>query len=232
MIGIQYAEQLPIISLLNINKSIEKENRKYILLKEITLIIKNNSFIVIRYNNKDEINALNNISLGIDIDYSGFAYLLGYYLPSLNNNQRARLRAKLLSFIDNKNHVFGDFNVFDNIYYSLLTHKSKKELNMNIMNSLSYMDIEHYYKEKIKNIPSDLLLNVVFARAIARKPKLIIMDYFLDDNYKEDFQVFIKYLHRINKDFNIPILLTTNTDNTVVDITQHITLKQGTLYYE
>lgn len=232
MVGNQYVEQLPIISLLNINKSIKKEYREYIILKEITLLIKNNSFTVIKYSNKYEIKSLINILLGLDVNYSGFAYLLGYYLPSLNDAERARLRAKLLSFLDNKNNFFWHFSIFDNIYYSLLTLKSKKQLNINIMNSLSYMNIENYYKEKIKNIPTELLLNVVFARAIVKKPKLIIADYFVNDNGNDEFQIFINYLHKINEDFNIPILLTTNSEDTMIDIKQQIILKKGALYYE
>lgn len=101
---IKKASQIPLISLSNINKSVGDKSNKKSILKNITFNINNNDFTLIRYQYDNEEDALINIISGIDIKYTGYAYLSGCYLHSLNEKQRALLRNEMIGFISRNNY--------------------------------------------------------------------------------------------------------------------------------
>ncbi|MBG3129136.1 ABC transporter [Proteus mirabilis] len=229
---IKKASQIPLISLSNINKSVGDKSNKKSILKNITFNINNNDFTLIRYQYDNEEDALINIISGIDIKYTGYAYLSGCYLHSLNEKQRALLRNEMIGFISRNNYFFYDFSVFDDIDYSILNYKYKKNREYQIINSLKFMGIEKLCHQRIKTLSSEQLLKVAFARVLAKKPKCIIANYNNSSFNQDDFYYFIQLLLKIHTEFSMPILLTTSCNGSVSDVNNIMRIKNGELYDE
>ena len=173
--NINGVEQIPIVSLYQINKFVSNKIVKKKILNEFTMTLKKDEFLLINYKDPQEIIAFNNIISGIDNDYSGHTYLLGAYLPALNNSQRAFLRANLLGFIFRENKFFENYTVFENLLYSF----SYKNYNINkikdkIIKLVLYIGIERYLNKKIKEIPIDLLIKVAFIRVLIKNLHLLL----------------------------------------------------------
>lgn len=229
---IKKASQIALISLSNINKRVgDKSNQKSIL-KNITFNINNDDFTLIRYQYDNEEDALINIISGIDTQYTGDAYLSGFYLHSLNEKQRALLRNEMIGFISRNNYFFNDCSVFDNIYYSILSYKYKKNRECQIINSLKFMGIEKLYHQRLKTLSSEQLLKVAFARVLAKKPKCIIANYNNGNFNQDNFYDFIQLLLKIHTELSMPILLTTSCHGSVSDVNNIMRLKNGELYDE
>ncbi|EKT62334.1 ATP-binding cassette domain-containing protein [Providencia burhodogranariea] len=226
------SEQIPIISLLNVNKTSSKFINKNQILKNINFNAKVNDLIVIEYEDEVEINSLINIILGLDNLYNGHAYFLGNELQSLNGKQRAMLRLRNQSIISKEMRLFDNLNVFENIYYSLLKNKGGKEIEefkYKVIQSLRYMGVEDFINKKPKQIPSDYLMKIAYARALAKNPKLIIIDYHISNYDSNEFNLFLEILYRVYFDFKITTILITNDRRFSNSINNIMLLKDGEL---
>lgn len=226
------SEQIPIISLLNINKISSQSINKNHILKNINFNAKVNDLTVIEYEDRVEIKSLINIIIGLDNLYNGQAYFLGNDLQSLSGKQRAMLRLRNLSIISKEMRLFDNFNVFENIYYSLLKNKrveERKEFKCRVIQSLTYMGVERFINKKPKQIPPDCLIKIAYARALARKPKLIIIDHNITSHDNDEFNLFLETLYRVYYDFKITTILITSDRRFSNSMNNIMLLKGGEL---
>lgn len=231
MEAIRKSQELALMALWNINK-IDDSNGK-ILLKNISIEIKKEDFTLIRYKDNSEGMALANIIAGFDQLYTGYYYLLGYYLHALSDTQLTKLRQESIGFIFKENKFFYHINVYDNIYHSFLhNNKDKNKIKDNINYLLGYMDIDKLYRKRIKELSTVELLKLALVRALVKKPKCIIAHYPVDNLFKEDFYFFTHLLFKVYKKFTIPIILITSNYEIKMEVNRVIEINSGELSYD
>ena len=168
----------------------------------------------------------------LDVPTSGQYFLGGVDVSTMEDDQQAEIRNKMLGFIFQQYNLIPKLNVLENVELPLLyAGVPEKERRQRALKALERVGLA----DKCKNLPSQLSggqqQRVSIARALAGEPSVILADEptgALDSRTGREVLAFLKQL---NEEGNTVVLIT--HDNSIaVKADRIIRLQDGTVIYD
>lgn len=109
---------------------------------------------------------------GLSIQYSGEYWFNGELLPK-SYLKMAKVRNESIGFVDQACSLLDDRNVLRNVEIGLSSCKERRQL---ALEALDRVGMTSYKGKKVKELSGGELQRIAIARAIAKRPKLLLAD--------------------------------------------------------
>lgn len=194
------------IKLENVSKSYTDK----MILENINLEVEQGDRVVILGKSGSGKTTLLNIIATIDSDYSGNIYLFNNCLSKLKSSEIAKIRRDQLGFIFQDFGLLENFTVEENI---LLPSRSagmnlKKDEYFNKL--IDVLNIKNLLKKYPSELSGGEKQRAAIARAIIKKPKLVIADEITSALDIQTSNELISYLDDVVTKFKITLLMVTH----------------------
>ena len=217
-----------ILQAINLTKSFQNGEKILSVLEKVSIDINKRDFITIMGESGAGKSTLLNILGTLDIATSGSLMINKENINDQTQDQIAELRNKYFGFVFQFHHLLPDFTAFENV---LIPNQiagndgdEKKAVEL-----LGYIGLEN----RIDHFPSQLSggerLRVAVVRALMNNPKLLLAD---EPTGNLDIGNSIKLMNlfqRINKDFDLTLIITTHNPKVALIGTKQYTLEGGAL---
>ena len=167
-----------ILELKEIKKSysVNKKEKK-VILNCLNLKVEKGESIAIKGRSGSGKTTLLNILTGMDINFSGEYLFFNNQIAEYSDSERAKFRREEVGIITQHFNLLDDRNIYENIAIALSHQKlNKKEKKKLVAEALQYVGLENTEKKLIKQLSGGEMQRIAIARAIIKKPKLIIAD--------------------------------------------------------
>ena len=203
-------------------KNLHKYFGKNEVLKGIDLDIKKGEVVVIIGPSGSGKSTLLNIIGGMDTATSGSVLVNGQDIVKLNKRQLTQYRKSQLGFIFQKFNLIDTLTVFENVEFTLMLKKWKKaERRALVMDMLKNVGLDTKEKNFPKNLSGGQQQRVAIARALVGNPVVILADEPTANLDSKNGKECIEMLHRLNKEKNVTIILTTH-DQRIIDTSDNV----------
>ena len=168
----------------------------------------------------------------LDVPTSGKYYLGGVDVSTMEDDQQAEIRNKMLGFIFQQYNLIPKLNVLENVELPLLyAGVPEKERRQRALKALERVGLE----DKCKNLPSQLSggqqQRVSIARALAGDPSVILADEPTGALDSRTGREVLSFLKQLNHEGNTVVLIT--HDNSIaVKADRIIRLQDGKVIYD
>lgn len=191
-------------------ENVSKSYADKMILENINFEVEQGDRVVILGKSGSGKTTLLNIIATIDSNYSGNVYLFNNYLRKLKNSDMAKLRRDQLGFIFQDFGLLENFNIEENI---LLPSRSagkdiKKDEYFNKL--IDVLNIENLLKRYPSELSGGEKQRAAIARAIIKKPKLVLADEITSALDIYTSKELIAYLDDVVTKFNITLLMVTH----------------------
>ena len=191
-------------------------------LKNVDITIKEGEFVVLAGPSGSGKSTLLNIIGGMDTATSGSVLVNGQDIVKLNKRQLTQYRKSQLGFIFQKFNLIDILTVFENVEFTLMLKKWKKaERRALVMDMLKNVGLDTKEKNFPKNLSGGQQQRVAIARALVGNPVVILADEPTANLDSKNGKECIEMLHRLNKEKNVTIILTTH-DQRIIDTSDNV----------
>lgn len=198
----------------------------------VDIVINRGEFVAIVGQSGSGKSTAMNIIGCLDVPTSGSYHLGGIDVSTMDDDQQAEVRNKMLGFIFQQYNLIPKLNVLENVelplLYAGLTATERKEKAMTALGRVGLTD-------KCKNLPSQLSggqqQRVSIARALAGEPSVILADEptgALDSHTGREVLAFLKKLNREGD----TVVLITHDNSIAVKTDRIIRLQDGKVTYD
>ncbi len=200
--------QFPLISVRGLSKQY-LENVP--VLKGVDFSIESGEFVAIMGHSGSGKSTLMNILGCLDTASSGHYYLEGRDTATLNSDELALLRNRLIGFVFQGFNLLPRSSVLDNIALPLLyAGKSKKERLEKAAMMLNQVGLAQFGERRPNQLSGGQQQRVAIARALVTDPKLILADEPTGNLDTHTGDEIMKIFHNLNDEHNITIILVTH----------------------
>ena len=217
-----------ILQAINLTKSFQNGEKILSVLEKVSIDINKRDFITIMGESGAGKSTLLNILGTLDVATSGSLMINKENINDLTQDQIAELRNKYFGFVFQFHHLLPDFTAFENV---LIPNQiagndgdEKKAVEL-----LGYIGLEN----RIDHFPSQLSggerLRVAVVRALMNNPKLLLADEPTGNLDIGNSIKLMKLFQRINKDFDLTLIITTHNPKVALIGTKQYTLEGGAL---
>ena len=191
-------------------------------LKNVDITIKEGEFVVLAGPSGSGKSTLLNIIGGMDTATSGSVLVNGQDIVKLNKRQLTQYRKSQLGFIFQKFNLIDTLTVFENVEFTLMLKKWKKaDRRALVMDMLKNVGLDTKEKNFPKNLSGGQQQRVAIARALVGNPVVILADEPTANLDSKNGKECIEMLHRLNKEKNVTIILTTH-DQRIIDTSDNV----------
>lgn len=160
-----------------VNKDFVLPNETIHVLKDVNFSIPEESFTIMYGPSGSGKSTLLNVMVGLEEPSTGHVSLAGQDLYSMNTDQRANHRARLVGMVYQSNYWIGSLNVQENVAMPLfLSGASRQEAVKEALVSLEKVGMQKYAKSQPVVLSGGQQQRVSIARALAGDPTLIVAD--------------------------------------------------------
>ena len=217
-----------ILQAINLTKSFQNGEKVLSVLDKVSIEINKRDFITIMGESGAGKSTLLNILGTLDVATSGSLIINKENINDLSQDQLAELRNKYFGFVFQFHHLLPDFTAFENV---LIPNQiagddgdDKKAVEL-----LGYIGL----KNRMDHFPSQLSggerLRVAVVRALMNNPKLLLADEPTGNLDIGNSIKLMKLFQRINKDFDLTLIITTHNPKVALIGTKQYTLEDGAL---
>ena len=217
-----------ILQAINLTKSFQNGEKVLSVLDKVSIEINKRDFITIMGESGAGKSTLLNILGTLDVATSGSLIINKENINDLSQDQLAELRNKYFGFVFQFHHLLPDFTAFENV---LIPNQiagddgdDKKAVEL-----LGYIGLEN----RMDHFPSQLSggerLRVAVVRALMNNPKLLLADEPTGNLDIGNSIKLMKLFQRINKDFDLTLIITTHNPKVALIGTKQYTLEDGEL---
>ena len=217
-----------ILQAINLTKSFQNGEKILSVLEKVSIDINKRDFITIMGESGAGKSTLLNILGTLDVATSGSLIINKENINDLTQDQLAELRNKYFGFVFQFHHLLPDFTAFENV---LIPNQiagddgdDKKAVEL-----LGYIGLEN----RMDHFPSQLSggerLRVAVVRALMNNPKLLLADEPTGNLDIGNSIKLMKLFQRINKDFDLTLIITTHNPKVARIGTKQYTLEDGAL---
>lgn len=201
----------------NLNKIYNTNNVEYHILKDINIDIQENEFVSIIGPSGAGKSTLLYMIGTLDIPTSGeilyFNQKSTLNLEKLKQKDLNNFRNKNLGFIFQFHHLLPEFSVFENIMMPVyLGNENLKEAEQRAISLMEYAGIIELKDKMPSQISGGEQQRVAIIRALINKPDLIIADEPTGNLDSENSKIILNMLKKIQRDFNVTIIVATHSD--------------------
>lgn len=201
----------------NLNKIYNTNNVEYHILKDINIDIQENEFVSIIGPSGAGKSTLLYMIGTLDIPSSGeilyFNQKSTLNLEKLKQTDLNNFRNKNLGFIFQFHHLLPEFSVFENIMMPVyLGNENLKEAEQRAISLMEYAGIIELKDKMPSQISGGEQQRVAIIRALINNPDLILADEPTGNLDSENSKIILNMLKKIQRDFNVTIIVATHSD--------------------
>lgn len=212
-------------------KKIHKRYGQIEALRDVNLTAKEGEFISVRGKSGAGKSTLLKIIGLLDTPDKGEVRIFGKTVNGLNSNQRASLRLHYMGFIFQSFNLIRSLTVIENIELPLaLNGISKHERRQRAMELLRYFNLTRLADRFPDTLSGGERQRIAIMRALANNPKIILADEPTSSLDEENSDLLIKLLHKISRERNVTIILTTTELYEKLPTDNDYLLKDGCLH--
>ncbi|WP_115329493.1 ABC transporter ATP-binding protein [Legionella busanensis] len=217
-----------IIKLINVNYSIPVDNDILTILNAINLTIPAGATIAITGVSGSGKTTLLNIMAGLEKPTSGQVYYGLQEISSLNEDKRAKIRARQVGFIFQFFHLLPNLTALENVMLPLEINQQKNPAPI-ALDWLTQVGLN----KRAKHYPSQLSggeqQRVAIARAFAITPAVLFADEPTGNLDKKTGQAIINLLFSLNQQYQSTLVMVTHDDTLAARCQLHWPLIDGQL---
>ena len=203
----------PLIQMQGVFKDYALGKENVSVLKDVSLTVNQGEYVAIMGHSGSGKSTLLNIIGCLDIATSGNYYLNGQNVFALTDNQLASIRNKEIGFVFQSFNLLPKIDLFANIelpliYANVAKKKRKKKVN-DILDKFGLTDRKNH---KPNEISGGQKQRVAMARALVKKPSIILADEPTGNLDSHTTSEIMSLLDSLNKEGNTIILITHEHD--------------------
>lgn len=220
---------MDIIKLENVSKVYDVGSIKHPALKDINLNIQTGEFVSIAGPSGSGKSTMLNLIGCLDKPTTGEIYLKGMQVGHLSHNKLADLRKENIGFIFQTFNLIPVLTAYENVEFPLLLQNKysgaeRKEMITKIFEEVELQDFMHRRPNELSGGQQQ---RVAVARALIKKPKLILADEPTANLDSKTGTSILKIMKNLNKKLNISFVFSTH-DKMIMDYASRlIMLKDG-----
>ncbi len=198
----------------NISRSFITGNKRIQVLAQMSIRVDPGDFLVICGPSGAGKSTLLNILSGLDRPTEGSVHFLGRSLAGMTEGEIALLRNSSFGFIFQTPHLLVDKTIFENIVlpFHYGSADSQQNISSRCTELLDYVGLGEMATRYPNTLSGGEMQRVVFARALARKPRVIFADEPTGSLDAENSQRIIRLLQEQTENGCAVIMVTHDTD--------------------
>jgi putative ABC transport system ATP-binding protein len=165
----------PVVEVLGLGKSVDNGGQPLLILQDISFSVMPGETVAIVGASGSGKSTLLGLLAGLDIPSTGEVLLDGLSLASLNEDDRARQRGKLLGFVFQSFQLLPSLNALENVMLPLELAGVKTAVAI-ATDWLERVGLGHRLKHYPKHLSGGEQQRVALARAFAPSPRLVLAD--------------------------------------------------------
>ena len=165
----------PVVEVLGLGKSVDNGGQPLLILQDISFSVMPGETVAIVGASGSGKSTLLGLLAGLDVPTKGEVLLDGCSLASLNEDDRARQRGKLLGFVFQSFQLLSSLNALENVMLPLELAGVKTAAGI-ATGWLEQVGLGHRLKNYPKHLSGGEQQRVALARAFAPSPRLVLAD--------------------------------------------------------
>jgi len=197
-------------------KSFNNGTSKLIVLNGIDISLKVGNIVTIMGKSGSGKSTLLNILSTLDIPDQGTISINGKNVKHLSDDNISYIRNSYIGFVFQFHHLLPDFTILENILMPVWIRKEKNKvgLALELLDTLGLKDSKDKYPLELSGGERQ---RVAVIRALMNNPEILFADEPTGNLDEKNALILVDLLKKINKDYNVSILLTTHNAD-VADI--------------
>jgi putative ABC transport system ATP-binding protein len=220
----------PLISLRNLEKSIEAGPNKFFLLRRVTLDIAQGEFVTIMGPSGAGKSTLLSIIGMLDSSWTGEYYFLDQAVHRLNVKKRNDLHKANIGFVFQSYHLIDNLTVFENLEiplsYKNVPHKERVSMVCDALDKFNIVGKKDLFPSQLSGGQQQL---VGIARAVIHKPSLLLADEPTGNLHSGQAKEIMELFKKLN-DEGTTIIQVTHSEENARYGSRIIELRDGWLY--
>ncbi|MGD8538138.1 MAG: ABC transporter ATP-binding protein [Candidatus Aminicenantes bacterium] len=169
-----------------------------------------------------------NIVGSLDSPTEGSAVVMGKKVEELTHKQAAALRNRNIGFIFQTFNLLPVYTVFENVEFPLLLHDlTSEERKKMTMDALEWVGLADRAKSKPAQLSGGQSQRVAVARAVVKKPSIILADEPTANLDAENSHNILKTMEGLNKNLGTTFIFATHDEKVIRYLRRKITLIDG-----
>ena len=207
-----------IIQVNNLWKTYMIEKNTYHALRGIDLKIRNGEFILIKGPSGSGKSTLLKLLGLIDLPSKGKIHINSTDTANLSQNEKARLRNKLIGFVFQSFNLIPELKVIENVLLPTWISEKKKHNNMeNALSLLRKVGLENVKTNYANQLSGGQMQRVAIARALITDPLYILADEPTGNLDTKTANGIIELFKKINKESNKTIILVSHNNRLYIE---------------
>ncbi|MEG3128611.1 putative ABC transporter ATP-binding protein YbbA [Pantoea cypripedii] len=222
-----------IVEVHHLTKSVGQGEHQLTILTGVELVVKPAETIALIGESGSGKSTLLGILAGLDDGSSGEVHLLGEPLHSMDEEQRAALRAREVGFVFQSFMLVPTLNALENVQLpALLRGVSDRESRAQAVDLLTQLGL----KGRLHHLPAQLSggeqQRVALARAFNGRPGLLFADEPTGNLDRQTGDRIADLLFSLNRDFATTLILVTHDEQLAARCDRRLRLRDGKLWEE
>ena len=222
-----------IVAVHHLTKSVGQGEHQLTILTGVELVVKPAETIALIGESGSGKSTLLGILAGLDDGSSGEVHLLGQPLHSMNEEQRAALRAREVGFVFQSFMLVPTLNALENVQLpALLRGDSDRESRRQAVELLTVLGL----KDRLHHLPAQLSggeqQRVALARAFSGRPRVLFADEPTGNLDRQTGDRIADLLFSLNRDFATTLILVTHDEQLAARCDRRLRLRDGKLWEE
>lgn len=200
-------------------------------MKGINLLVKEGEFISVRGKSGSGKTTILKIIGMLEAPDQGEVKILGKSVNTLSDDEKSEMRIQNIGFVFQFFNLIPSLTVLENIELPLaLAGINKYERQRRALELLEYFGLKNLSKRFPDTLSGGEKQRIAIIRALANNPKIILADEPTSSIDNENSQLLMELLSRVNKQWNVTIVLTTTDLYEELPTKKDYLLKDGCLH--
>ena len=197
-------------------KSFKNGTNKLIVLNGIDINLKVGNIVTIMGKSGSGKSTLLNILSTLDVPDQGTISINGKNVNHFSDDNMSSIRNSYIGFVFQFHHLLPDFTILENILMPVWIRKGKDRegLALGLLETLGLIEFKDKYPLELSGGERQ---RVAVIRALMNNPKILFADEPTGNLDEKNALILVDLFKKINKDYNVSILLTTHNPD-VADI--------------
>jgi len=199
-----------ILSCAHINKSYSNGLNRLLVLKDISLELKEGEIVSIMGSSGSGKSTLLNILGTLDLPDSGIVKINGKDVSKISEKETAQLRNKALGFVFQFHHLLPEFTAFENVLIPSLIRETSQEVRSRAFELFEFMNLTERMTHYPQQLSGGERQRVAIMRALIQKPALVLADEPTGNLDKTNTKILLDLIKKISDKFKQTFLIATH----------------------
>lgn len=224
---------MPLVHIENMVKRYPMGGQQFTAIKNISLDFEKGEFSGVIGPSGSGKTTLLNIIGSLDAPSEGSITVLGKRVERLSEKEAAELRCRQLGFIFQTYNLLPVYSVFENVEFPLiLLGMSEQERRRMVLEALEWVGLTDKMNSRPDQLSGGQAQRVSIARAVVKKPELILADEPTANLDSENSHHILKTMGRLNRELKTTFIFSTHDVKVIDYLRRKITLVDGKVAHD